>query len=409
MEKPVDVRAFYRFMANIYGIPLSILNEGGALVEQYAADPGSAGFLLSFADLQARIFSLCAQAHKPQVISSELGQLWAGIPLVEGGRLDALIVLGPVFTSGGATNIMLDYVRAYNISAVPREKLLAALNQTPVCSYTEFARLIAIVYAFTFGEELDTTALPIAGLARADLPPAPGLLLEEKPAARVENAPDPTYALGQRLMECVGEGSLEKLKRLLRTINYAEIHYTSLPDPIRQQKNMFISLIAQVLNVAVQAGLNPAVAYALQDRYIQQVESLKNMIPIVTLTREMLYDFTTRVGRLKRPAQYSKLVNDCCAYIEDHVYENLRVTDVAAFAGHNAHYLGQKFRAETGQSLGDYIRAAKIAEARSLLRYTPLSLAEISEQLAFSSQSFFTAAFRQATGLTPGQFREQAD
>lgn len=223
MEKPVDVRAFYRFMANIYGIPLSILNEGGALVEQYAADPGSAGFLLSFADLQARIFSLCAQAHKPQVISSELGQLWAGIPLVEGGRLDALIVLGPVFTSGGATNIMLDYVRAYNISAVPREKLLAALNQTPVCSYTEFARLIAIVYAFTFGEELDTTALPIAGLARADLPPAPGLLLEEKPAARVENAPDPTYALGQRLMECVGEGSLEKLKRLLRKIGRAHV------------------------------------------------------------------------------------------------------------------------------------------------------------------------------------------
>jgi AraC-like DNA-binding protein len=409
MEKQVAVSTFYRLMAKIYGITLFIFNEAGTLTEQYSSEPGSAEFLLSFANLKERIFLLCSESKKPQVISSELGQLWAGIPVVEGERITNRIVLGPVFTSGGSTQLMLDYVRSYNISTVPREKLLDALNHSPVCAYLEFTRLIAIVYAFIYGEELDTSALPIAGLTNHDLLTAPERYGEEKGAPRKESGINPTYALGQNLSECIQTGDMEKLKRLLKTFNYSQVHYLSLPDPIRQQKDMFISLIAQVVNAAVQGGLNPEAAYSLNDRYIQQVETMTNMLPIIALTREMLYDYTSRVGRLKRTHQYSKLINDCCSHIHEHIYENLRVTDVADFSGHNAHYLSQKFRAETGQSIRDYIRSAKIAEAKSLLKYSSRSLADISEQLAFSSQSFFTTAFRQATGLTPGQFRENAE
>jgi AraC-like DNA-binding protein len=81
---------------------------------------------------------------------------------------------------------------------------------------------------------------------------------------------------------------------------------------------------------------------------------------------------------------------------------------VAAFTGLNAHYVSQKFREETGQSIKAYIREAKVSEAKSLLKYSQLSLAEISELLSFSSQSFFTATFRQVTGVTPGHYRKTA-
>lgn len=406
MEKQVDVSTFYRFMSKIYGIALFIFDETGTLIERYSSSATSAEFLLSFSNLKEQIFHLCSETKRPQVISSELGQLWAGIPAVDGERITTMILAGPVFTSGGSTNLMLDYVRSYNISTVSREKLVDALNQTPICSYSEFTRLIATVYAFTCGNDLDTTELPIAGLTSQALPDASRQIFVEKIDDRQESSILSTVAFGQYLMECIQEGNLAKLKRLLKTSNYSSVHYLSLPDPIRQQKDMFILLIAQVVNTALQAGLNPEVAYSLNDRYIQQVETMKNMIPIITLTREMLYDYTERVGKLKRTKQYSKLVNNCCNYINEHVFENLHVTDVATFTGNNPHYLSQKFREETGQSISDYIRSAKISEAKSLLKYTSLSLAEISEQLAFSSQSFFTATFRQLTGMTPGQFRE---
>lgn len=406
MENQVNDRTFYRFMSNIYGITLLVFDDMGSLTERYSSNLDSAEFLLSFYNLKERIFHLCGATKTPQVISSELGQLWAGIPVLDGERIPTMIVIGPVFTSGGSTNLMLDYVRSYNISTVSREKLVEALNQTPICSYREFTRLIAIVYAFICDKDLDTTELSIAGLTSQELTDASRRMAVEKGEDRQESSILSTVAFGQYLMECIQEGNLAKLKRLLKTSNYSSVHYLSLPDPIRQQKDMFIILIAQVVNAAIQAGLHPEVAYLLNDRYIQQVETMKNMIPIITLTREMLYDYTERVGKLKRTKQYSKLVNDCCNYINDHVCENLHVTDVATFTGNNPHYLSQKFREETGQSISDYVRSAKIAEAKSLLKYTSLSLAEISEQLAFSSQSFFTATFRQLTGLTPRQFRE---
>jgi len=409
MEKRLNISTFHRLISSIYGITLCVFDSGGQLIEQHASDPAIADFLLNFANLKTRILQLCGQHRLPRIISSELGQLWAGIPVRDTNQLKQLIVLGPVFTSGGSTQLMRDYVRAYNISTTPREKLVDALNHTPICAYAEFTRVVAVLYAFIYEEELDTSELPIAGLTQHENPAVPALRMEEISAARSENAPDPTYTLGQHLLECVQEGDLEKLKRLLKTFNYAQIHYLSLPDPIRQQKDMFISLISQVINAAIQAGLNPDLTYSLYDRYIQQVETMTNVLPIISLTREMLYDYTSRAGRLKRTRQYSKLINDCCNYINGHIDENLRVSDVAAFAGRNAHYIAQKFREETGQTISDYIRAAKISEAKSLLKYSTLSLADISEQLAFSSQSYFTAAFRQATGITPGQFRENTE
>lgn len=399
----VNVSSFYHLMARIYGIGLSVFDEAGRVTERHSSNPASVEFLLSVSALKERIFELCAKTNKPQVISSEFGQLWAGIPFA--GKM---MLIGPVFTSSGSTGIMLDYVRSYNISNIPREKLMEALTPSPVCSYTEFTRLIAILYAFIYDQELDTSEMSIAGLTPPESAPPVEPISEGERAITKENTLDPTYALGQHLLECIGEGNLEKLKRLLKTFNYATIHYLSLPDPIRQQKDMFIGLIAQVVSQAIRAGLNPEIAYSLYDRYIQRAETMSNMLPIITLTREMLYDYTRRVGSLKRTAQYSKLINDCCNYINAHVYENLRVTDIAAYSGRNAHYISQKFCEETGQSLSAYIRAAKIGEAQSLLKFSSLSLAEISERLAFSSQSFFTTTFRQVTGVTPGQFRENS-
>jgi len=238
MDKQVNVSTFYRFMSNIYGITLLVFNDAKLLTEQYSVNPESAEFLLSFENLKERIFQRCSETKQPQVVSSELGQLWAGIPIVDVGRITGLIVIGPVFTSGGSTNLMLDYVRSYNISTVPRETLLEALNQTPVCSYSEFTRLIAIVYAFTYGEALDTSSLPIVGLTSNEASEALEQPVVEQSRIRPENVIDPTKAFSNILLECIQEGNVERLKRLLKTSDYSNLHQLSLPDPIRQQRTL---------------------------------------------------------------------------------------------------------------------------------------------------------------------------
>lgn len=68
--------------------------------------------------------------------------------------------------------------------------------------------------------------------------------------------------------------------------------------------------------------------------------------------------------------------------------------------------LSTRFKASTGVDLSDFITDKKIDEAKRLLTYTKSSVSDISEYLAFSAQSHFSAKFKQKTGMTPNEYRK---
>ena len=73
----------------------------------------------------------------------------------------------------------------------------------------------------------------------------------------------------------------------------------------------------------------------------------------------------------------------------------------------NRTYLCALFRERTGMSVGSYVTALKLNEAKRLLEISDKSLEQIAAFLGFSSQSHFQNAFRKHTGLTPGAYRSQ--
>lgn len=60
------------------------------------------------------------------------------------------------------------------------------------------------------------------------------------------------------------------------------------------------------------------------------------------------------------------------------------------------------------KSARDLIQERCLLEARRYLGYSNLSIAEISERLGYDDANYFTRFFRMKTGVTPGQFRDQA-
>lgn len=256
---------------------------------------------------------------------------------------------------------------------------------------------------------MDDSLLTIAGLSKEKIALVEELHTYQESQVPQEDIYQRTFDFEQYFLECIREGNLARLKSLLKTATYNIAELEIYGDPIRQQKNRFIIGLALSIRAAIGGGLNPQVAYSLRDLYVERVESLHRIPAILQLSREMLNEITIRVSDQRRVRNYSRLINDCCNFVDEHIRENIRVTDVAAFVGFNPHYISKKFKEETGQSIKDYIKAAKISEAKSLLKYSELSLSEISELLAFSSQSFFTATFRQVTGVTPGRYRENAE
>ena len=65
------------------------------------------------------------------------------------------------------------------------------------------------------------------------------------------------------------------------------------------------------------------------------------------------------------------------------------------------------FKKATGFSPHKYLILQRIERAENLLHQDKLSIAEISYQLGFTSQSHFTTTFRKMTGVTPKYYRDR--
>ena len=181
---------------------------------------------------------------------------------------------------------------------------------------------------------------------------------------------------------------------------------TLADTPLRQAKNIFLGTVTMVgKSGAIPGGMDIEQTYQLIDTYIQECERLQSLDAVKSLQFNMLIDFTSRVQQSKLPEGVSDEIFACIQYVGTHLTESITVTEVAAYIGKSRAYLAEKFKRETGKTVGEYITECRMREAKSLLKYTNMSLTEISDYLHFSSQPYFQNVFKKAFGISPAKFR----
>jgi len=99
-------------------------------------------------------------------------------------------------------------------------------------------------------------------------------------------------------------------------------------------------------------------------------------------------------------------LRDAASLIERRYTEPLTLSSVARAIGVGRGALASAFRRFRGSSVGESIRAARVARAKTLLA-TNMPLAEIAWQCGFHDQAHFTRVFRAMTGETPGAWRRK--
>lgn len=96
-------------------------------------------------------------------------------------------------------------------------------------------------------------------------------------------------------------------------------------------------------------------------------------------------------------------VNRIIAYINEHLNENLSVTDLAKHFYLNPDYVSRLFKQHTHTSIGHYIALQRITTAQTLLRQGH-SISEAQELLGYLSYAHFAKSFKKITGITPGYY-----
>ncbi len=108
--------------------------------------------------------------------------------------------------------------------------------------------------------------------------------------------------------------------------------------------------------------------------------------------------------------QGEKKIDDAIHRVKMYIMQNLESSikreELAALVNFSPSYLGKIFKEKEGVSLTDYILEQRIVVAKQLLKVTELPITDISMRTGFSYPSYFTRAFKKATGITPLEYRE---
>jgi AraC-like DNA-binding protein len=135
---------------------------------------------------------------------------------------------------------------------------------------------------------------------------------------------------------------------------------------------------------------------------------IKNYLELllINLMRRETESESSRAVFLPRE-QFDEMISDrTIEYMREHIGERLSVEDLCATLHYNKSYIFRQFKKTTGSSPMAYFTRLKIQKAKQLLREGELSVAAISDSLAFDNANYFSKAFKKYTGYTPMTYRK---
>jgi len=106
----------------------------------------------------------------------------------------------------------------------------------------------------------------------------------------------------------------------------------------------------------------------------------------------------------KRGAEY---YNKFMALLSQHSKNERTLAFYASKLYITPKYMTSLIRKASGRSAMEWINDFVIMEAKNLLRYSDMSIQEISEYLNFSNQSFFAQYFKRLSGCSPSDYRDR--
>ncbi len=130
-----------------------------------------------------------------------------------------------------------------------------------------------------------------------------------------------------------------------------------------------------------------------------KADLLKILYYIVTFNNDI------HIERLKAAEAHYHNIHKMKQYIEDNIYHQLKLADLASICNLSEGSLCRLFKKTNGMTLFTYINRSRMRKARHLLIETDLSVKEISAQCGCENESYFFRMFRRHSKMSPLAYR----
>lgn len=208
-----------------------------------------------------------------------------------------------------------------------------------------------------------------------------------------------------RLTQCIINGDSETLNDLLLQLNNIPFNERDLRS-LSEVRTAAIGSIYVAHSIARKSNIDFNELERVKHYYLMKVSTCQKASEINYAAAQALIEFTQTIKKNKSDTTRNPTVNRVIKYIQANITSKLQASEIAGSLNISTNYLFMKFKAETGKTLTQYINEEKVKKAMYYLTFTDKSLAEISNHLSFSSQSYFQTVFKNITGQTPASYRD---
>lgn len=149
-----------------------------------------------------------------------------------------------------------------------------------------------------------------------------------------------------------------------------------------------------------------ALRYGVKEYILKPVQYEEILWVFGNIKEEL--DIKRGIRKIEEP--YSGYYDQIAGQIIDYLktsYKTASLEEAAKLIHLSPNYLSKIFKRKTGKNFSEYLLEIKMERAAALLRDINLKTYEIAEEVGYDNPKNFTRAFKQYSGKTPREFREQ--
>ena len=138
-------------------------------------------------------------------------------------------------------------------------------------------------------------------------------------------------------------------------------------------------------------------------------QMIRNLMEIFLISLYRHRDTLTKISRQSVQIDGVAVnfeIKELLDVLQANVYGRLKVAYVAKAVGKSQSTVKSLFRSFNPGGIMRYYNALKIKEAKKLIRENRHTLAQIAELLCYDSPQYFSKCFRDATNMSPSQYRQ---
>ena len=377
-------------LQKLTGIPLHYYGNGGDILLF------SRGFTESddpfYTDNALKKIFLQAAREKPAFYLEQESILYAYFS----DKMGNVLIAGPVLYKDDV-NGAHRYARSHLLSSPP------PLVERTTHDLATYITLIYKVLTDVFIEERDILSFDTAPQEESNQAYSWSMQRQMMDQADFERLPAEEE---ETTFRSVARGDVEHIKKHFSRIMLLKHIPMLASDEFKHYEYMICSSITLATRAAIAGGVDPNIAYATSDMYLNLLAKCESIGKMLLLHKDMMINFATLVKQNKEKNDRAILIEKCKVYIEKNLHTHLTLDKIASVLYVSKWHLSREFTKSENTSLTSYIAHRRVEVAKNSLRFSDTPISEIATFLCFSSQSHFTKVFHEITGYTPLEFRK---